>query len=309
MEERRAFWNELIREGGDYSDPCHLIPKAVELLEEYPLEVSGIGKEIFGILFKRFDGIIKGNPFENVCELVISLLAALAPVAPMKNLMVQGLFESIFVVFLNNQKTFEGAVKFIDRFFDRDDIETVFEDVLMVTVINLANFSPPKISLWRFLCKFMTKFGEKIENLVDFSSVESNGMMPIFTRSLIWTYRNIYQNPPEKNHEEVFWKLWESILPRYLQAASRDGEPAPVILLFKGLMSEIRLSIYWAMQTTTSEMEVPKSVLRTLYQIDSDTMIVFLRTQFPCPALSVTLRELLPVASPEHQAQLKEMSL
>lgn len=296
---------DLVKEGGDCANPCHLIPEAVALLEEDPQEVTKLGKEIFDVLFKRFDGIIKGNPFENVCELVISLLAALAPVAPMENLMVQGLFESIFVVFLNNQKTFEGAVKFIDRFFDRSDIDTVFEDVLMVTVVNLANFSPPRISLWRFLCKFMAKFGEEIENLVDFSSVESNGMMPIFTRSLIWTYRNIYQNPPEKDHEEVFWKLWESILPRYLR--SMKNEQDPVILLFKGLMNEIRLSIYWAMQTTTREMETPKFVLKTLYEIDGDTFLSFLSKQFPCPALDVTVKELITIASPEHRSQLDRL--
>lgn len=304
MDDWREFWNELVEQGGDCPNPCDLIPRAIELMEMYPQELVN-EERVFDVLFKRFDGIIKQNTFDDISELVISLLAALSPIAPMKKLMVQGLFESIFVIFLNNPRTVEGAVKFLDRFFDRSDIDTVFEDVLMVTVINLANFSPPRVSLWRFLCKFMTKFGERIENLVDFTSVESSGMLPIFTRSLIWTYRNIYQNPPESCHEESFWSLWNSILPRYLLSVSDNS--APVTLLFKGLMNEIRLSIYWAMKTASGDSSTPKSVLRVLYEIDKNEMIEFLRRQFPCPSLESTVSALTEIATPEHQEILKSL--
>ena len=244
--------------------------------------------------FENAEQLLKDRNFEDVSELVIKLLAALVPVASMEQLMTSGLVESIFVLFLNRPETCDDAVRFLDRFFERPDIDDVFDDLVMVTIVNLANFSPPSLPLWRFMCKFMCKFGEKIENMVDFSAVESNGMLPIFTRSLIWTLRIIYQHPPEDEsvNEEVFW--------------------APVILLFKSLMNEIRLSLYWALKTTKnkdgSSVRAP-SVWRQMFTIYQGELIEFLEQQFPCRSLEIAVEILLPVSTEEQAARLRQIKL
>ena len=286
--------------------------EATKLLEQGALEhdPSFIAK-----CFENAEQLLNTQRFEDVSELVIKLLAALVPVASMEQLMTSGLVESIFVLFLNRPETSDDAVRFLDRFFERPDIDDVFEDIVMVTVVNFANFSPPSLPLWRLMCKFMCKFGEKIENMVDFSAVESNGMLPIFTRSLIWTLRIIYQHPPEDEsvNEEVFWDLWDVTLRRYCRDMNKE-EPTPVILLFKSLMNEIRLSLYWALKTTKNKdgsfasARAP-SVWRQMFTIYQGELIEFLEQQFPCRSLEIAVEILLPVSTEEQAARLRQISL
>lgn len=280
---------EFFEDGGDLKNG---IAEVTTYIEE---NGSKVQEELIEKCFSRVDLMLRECDFGDVDELVMKLLSALAPIAPMRLLMTSGLYESIFVLFLNKDKTHDQAVVFLDRMFDRPDIGDVFEDIVMVTVVNLANFSPPKLSLWRFMCKFMTKFGEMIEGMVDFTAVESSGMLPIFTRSLVWTYRNIYQHPPEDDgtNEECFWEMWNSILPRYYKDMDK-AEPPPVILLFKGLMNEIRLSIYWGLKTTkkqdgTFASRLVKTVWHTLATIYNDKLIEFLETQYPCRSLEIAI--------------------
>ena len=211
----------------------------------------------------------------------------------------------------------------MDKFYDRPDIDSVFEDLIMITIVNLANYSPPKPSLWRFMCKFFTKFGEQIENLCDFKALESNGMMPIFTRSLIWDYRNIYQNPPVKEHEEIFWELWKSILTRYKEALNNNdsneneeedeerNKVKPVIALFQGLMNEIRLSVYYALSSAQKEnryiTNTPLDVWKLLHEINVNELISFLEAQLENDALKVALQASLSFVENENRDRIQKM--
>jgi hypothetical protein len=303
------FWARFIRTDFDPERPSDGLNEAQYFFSRFPDFVFPERSRAISLVFRRIDSTVVASRFQDVKILLVSLLASLAPVAPLDHLRVQGLYESIFVLFLNDSDTFEQSVQFLNHFFDRPDIDQVFDDVIFVTVVNFANYSPPAPSLWRFFCKFLTKFGEKIEGMIDFTQMESNGMLPVFTRSLIWTYRNIYQNPPETEHEEVFWQLWDSILPRYLRAC-RQSPPTPVISLFQSVINEVRLSIYWGLKSAKVSgvfvSDLPLRVLKALYDIDSDELIEFILSQSPCLAFSVCCEALLDLAAESHRQQLSD---
>jgi hypothetical protein len=142
-----------------------------------------------------------------------------------------------------------------------------------------------------------------IETMCDFTAMEANGMLPIFTRSLIWTYRIVYQNPPE-THEECFWDLWIGVLARF-----HSGK-LPTIALFQGLMPEVRLSLYWALKSTVGVdpgLTCAFRVWRILYEIGSAQLLELLESQTECDALTVACNTALPFASPEHQTRLRQI--
>ncbi|OHS93270.1 hypothetical protein TRFO_11874 [Tritrichomonas foetus] len=309
----------------------------LEYIQKNSIDTIPDKDRVISILFHRIGTAISECYFGNINVLIISLLAELASVASLNHLMQPGLYESMYVLFLNNDVTCEKAVEFLDRFFDRPDIDNVLEDVIMVTIVNMANYSPPSPPFWRFMCKFMYKFGEKIEKMSDFSAVESSGLLPIFTRSLIWDYRNIYQHPPEKEHEEVFWLMWKSILTRYKEAilknpviinlnsddkkdekSEKNNEESddfkdkdPVIQLFYGLMNEIRLSVYFSQKSAQKEGQylsnTPLEVLKLLYQIDGDGLMSFLESQFESEQLRITLQALNNIAEGGHKSRVEQM--
>ena len=314
------FWSDFLKVGIHPQKPDDGLKEALEFLNNNSLDEVPSKDQIISILFHRIDKTLNECYFGDVNELVISLLSKLAKISSINHLMQPGLYESIFVLFLNDEKTFDAAVDFLNGFFDRDDIENRLEDVIMVTIINLANYSPPKLPLWRFMCRFMERFGGNIESMCDFKAVESNGLLPIFTRSLIWNYRNIYQHPPEKQHEEMFWKLWKSILTRYKEASMNikdsDEDKPPVIQLFFGLMNEIRLSIYFSLTSALKSKngdklefvsETPLEVWKLLFEINTEEMIVFLESQFENDALRIALQASLSFINDDYKERINNM--
>lgn len=320
------FWNKLLEEGIHPASPDDGLRESLDYMQKYSSESIPSKDTVISILFNRIEKTITECFFGDINLLIISLLSELASVSSMNHFMQPGLFESIFVLFMNDDATFEKSVEFLDKFFDRPDIHSVFEDLIMVAIVNLANYSPPKPSLWRFMCKFMTKFGETIENMCDFTALESNGLMPIFTRSLIWDYRNIYQNPPDKKHEESFWLMWKSILTRYKDAVYNNDEDKnknedeedeegprekPVISLFKGLLNEIRLSIYYGLSSAHENgkyvSNTPLEVWKLLHEINEDELISFLETQIENDALKVALNASLLYVDDKNRSRVQKM--
>ena len=320
------FWNKFLEDGIHPKSPDDGLRESLDYLQNYPIDSIPSKDTVFSILFHRIEKTITECFFGDINLLIISLLSELAPISSINHFMQPGLYESIYVLFMNDDITFEKSVEFLDKFFDRADIDSVFEDLIMVTIVNLANYSPPKPQLWRFMCKFMTKFGEKIENMCDFTALESNGLLPIFTRSLVWDYRNIYQNPPDKKHEEVFWLMWKSILTRYKEALynnnddnnnkneeEEDDRPRvkPVIALFQGLLNEIRLSIYYSLSSAQENNKyisnTPLEVWKLLHEINKDELISFLETQIENDALKVALQASLLFVDDENRVRIQKM--
>jgi hypothetical protein len=275
------------------------LSRIADFFERFPTFAFPERSIVISTAFERMNVLIHKAPFSAIKVAVIS---APAPIADLRDLGAAGLFESILVLFLHHEQTFEKSVVFLDRFFGRPDVFEVFDDVLFMTIVNFANI-PPHRQFWRFLCKFLSNFGALIEMMCDFTALESNGMLPIFTRSLIWTYRIVYQNPPE-THEECFWALWVGILARY-----HSGK-LQTMALFQGLMPEVRLSLYWALKSTLgvhSDLTCAFHAWRMLYEIGSAQLLEFLEDQIACQALTVACNETLPFASPEHQTRLRQI--
>jgi hypothetical protein len=297
-EEFAAFWPLFLADGPYLQN----LSRVADFFERFPMFDFPERSIVISTTFQRMNVLIDTAPFSLIKVTVISALAALAPVADLRDLGARGLFESILVLFLHHEQTFEKSVVFLDRFFGRPDVVELFDDVLFMTIVNFANIRP-RPQFWRFLCKFLTKFGGLIEMMCDFAAVESNGMLPIFTRSLIWTYRIVYQHPPE-THEECFWALWTEMLTKY-----HSGK-LQTIGLFQGLMAEVRLSLYWALKSAAGvnpSLTCAFHVWRVLYEIDSAQLLDLLENQTECEALTVACDATLPFASPEHQTRLRRI--
>ncbi|KAH0788831.1 hypothetical protein GPJ56_007513 [Histomonas meleagridis] len=286
------FWQKVLEESLKPTEPIKDLKLFHEILKNHPNEEIPEKDRIISIIFRRIEMAIVDIDFGKINQLVMSLLVDLAPISSMNHLMSPGLLESVLVLFLQNDDTFDDAVLFLDRFFSREDVKAIFSDIIMATILNLANFSPPKPPLWRFICKFLAQYSEEIEKMIDYNSLESSGLIPIFTRSYIWVYKNIYQNPPE-NHEEVFWELWNSVLPRYASAIANNNEKSPVVLFFHDLLKEIRLSIYYALKSARKNgkfvSQLPKKVWKTLLDIDTEEMVSFLEMQFESEELEIAI--------------------
>lgn len=320
-----TFWNKFLKDGIHPAAPDDGLREALDYLQHNDANTIPSKDTAISILFHRIGTAISECYFGDINVLIISLLSELAPISSINHFMQPGLYDSIFVLFLNDDATFEKSVEFLNKFYDRPDIDSVFDDLIMVTIVNLANYSPPKQPLWRFMCKFFTKFGEKIESMCDFKALESNGMMPIFTRSLIWDYRNVYQNPPIKEHEESFWILWKSILSRYKKALDNNDvdknmneeedeiqdQVKPVIALFQGIMNEVRLSIYYALLSAQKENKyitnTPLDVWKLLHEINTNELISFLEAQIENDALKVALQASLLFVENENRSRIQKM--
>jgi hypothetical protein len=124
-------------------------------------------------------------------------------------------------------------------------------------------------------------------------------MLPIFTRSLIWTYRIVYQNPPESD-EPSYWTLWAGALARYVRDLQLPN--SPVTLLFGGILSEVRLSLYWALQWTHSPLS--REVWRCLYEADREGIIEFIEGQSEGPAREAACAATVEVASEADRERL-----
>lgn len=325
-----TFWTKFLEQGihSDHSNDD--LQDALSYLQTHSPDSIPSKERAVSLLFHRINSSLSENYFGDINLLIISLLSELAPFASLSHFQQPGLYESIFVLFMNDPKTFDKSIEFLEKFYDRDDIHLVFDDFLMITIINLSNFSPPKPQLWRFMCKYFAKFGEQIEEMCDFKALDSNGLLPIFTRSLIWTYRNIYQNPPDKTHEEDFWQLWKNILFRYKKAIfdlnsfksiQQDPNDAhykeindikrPVMGLFEGLMNEIRLSIYFGLHSALENgnyvSETPLEVWKLLHEIDCQELISFLESQLENDALHVALKASLQFCGDEYRDRVQSM--
>ena len=282
-EEIDKFWDKVIRESLHPTDVIGDLKYCLDIFQKYPQINIKNKEQVISIIFRRIENIILDYNFGEINVLVISLLSELANISPINHFLIPGLIESIFVLFLQDDVTFEKSVLFLERLFSRKDIIYIFEDIIMVTVINLANYTTPNILLWRFICKFLLRFSSEIEPMIDYKSLEPNGVIPIFTRSYIFIYKNIYQNPPENVHEECFWELWKSVLTRY--KASQDHND-PVFLFFKDLLNEIRLSIYIAFPSSFDNLnnsyfsDTSLHVWELLFLISPNEMISFLESQF-----------------------------
>lgn len=286
------FWEELLNESFRTKTPNAKLLTAAYFFDHYPNAELEDKPTLISILIERINKTVVQCDFHCIKIPVIKLLKSIAQFAPLSHLLSPGLLDSILVLFMTNEETHELSVLFLDKFFDRDDIPQILPDIVMNLILLLANFSPPSKSLWRFMCKLFCKYGEEIEQLCDFNVVESSGMLPLFTRNLIWDYRIIYQHPPESNHEPIFWMMWRNILERYYFASqqSNSDEPAPVIKCFQQIMNEVRLSIYFALKSATIDGkfidETPMQVWTLLYNIDQKALISFLDMQYESDELN-----------------------
>jgi hypothetical protein len=296
-----AFWDAFLTEPPNH--PTDGLIETAAFFERFPTLDFPERAAVIAQAFARINSTIATLPFPEVRSLVIAVLGSLSPVAPIANFMATGLLESIVVLFLRTPETFEQSVVFLDRFFGRPDVDAVLDDVVFLMIVNFVNFTPPKLSFWRFLCRFLTRFGAKIELMCDFRATDTRGMLPIFTRSLIWTYRIVYQNPPDAD-EPCFWELWNSILPRYRHDV-QAFEGSPVILMFKGIIHEIRLSLYWALQSTQSP--ASRDVWKCLYDIAPSALVEFLEAQMESPALAAACTATLEIASQPEKERLRHI--
>jgi hypothetical protein len=294
-----SLWSAFLNE--DPESPIAYFTEIATFFELHPTTDFPEKSAVISQIFSRIDIAITTLPFSEIGCLIISVLSSLASIAPLSHFMAKGLLESVVVLFLNTTSTFEESVRFLDRFFARADADSILEDVVFVMIVNFVNFAPPKPPFWKFLCHFLTRFGATIELMCDLRATDAQGMLPIFTRSLIWTYRIVYQNPPEID-EPCFWELWDSVLTRYRHDI-QFFEGSPVILMFKGIFTEIRLSLYWALQWTESSLS--RNVWKCLYEISPDEMIEFLEEQEKGPALEAACIATLSFASEEKAIRLR----
>ena len=205
--------------------------------------------QVFSILFYRIEKTVVEYNFEEINQSVIKTLAAVAPIAPLRCFLSPSLFDSITSIFMNHDDTFESSVIFLSRFFHRKDAKEALYQLVLNLIIVLSNYSPPKHSLWRFLCFFFANFSETIEEMCDFDALEKGGVLPIFTRSLIWTIRLVIQHPPETEDEPLFWDFCKDVLTRYINA---KDQKAQVRRLYDHIFNELRLAICCGIKSAIS---------------------------------------------------------
>lgn len=148
-----TFWNKFLKDGIHPAAPDDGLREALDYLQHNDANTIPSKDTAISILFHRIGTAISECYFGDINVLIISLLSELAPISSINHFMQPGLYDSIFVLFLNDDATFEKSVEFLNKFYDRADIDSVFDDLIMVTIVNLANYSPPKQPLWRFMCK------------------------------------------------------------------------------------------------------------------------------------------------------------
>ena len=243
------FWNNFIKEGihpQNFIEGLFVISYYFEHYQN--IDNNDINMDrIYSIIFYRIEKSVVEYDFDEIKEIIINCLASIASYAPLRCFLSPSLFDSITSLFMNHEETFESSVLFLWRFFHRNDAKEVLDDLIMNFIIVLSNYSPPKHSFWRFLCFFFATYSEQIENMCDFDAIEKGGVLPIFTRSLIWTIRIVVQHPPEKDDEPLFWDFCYDVLKRYNEA--KDNK-AQVRRLYDHIMQEIRLAICCALQVS-----------------------------------------------------------
>ena len=256
------FWNKFFEEGIHPTNFNHGLFIVAYFLNHYPkmpVTPNIQCENIYPIIFYRIEKCVIEYPFEEIQYSIITVLTALAPIAPLRNFLSPGLFDSVLAIFMNRDETFEISVQFLDRMFHRSDSEELLDNVIMNLIILLANYSPPKKSLWHFLCFFLKRFSYIIAPMCDFDSLEENGLMPIFTRSLIWTIRLVVQNPPEQ-HSTDFWEFCCDTLQRYKAAEKGDNFRR----LYDHIWNEMRLSILYSFHSAVVDFKIEKIVVETL---------------------------------------------
>lgn len=210
-------------------------------------KVSDIENEmrdsLFSILFDRFGKTVLEYNIDIYKVNFIKLLNVIATISPILLFKQPGFMDSMVVIFLRDAEVSEGVINFFYSFFSRDDIYDILEDLLFSFIIPLSNYSPPSRELWRFLCFFFMKYSKFIEGCVDFDIVNSDGTLPIFTMALFNNIRSIQQLPPEIDHEQIFWDMWDVVFNRYL---SNDKTVAK---LYDGLINETIISIYFSLKS------------------------------------------------------------
>lgn len=273
------FFINFVQEGMNCGDPLGSIRIINFFIEKYgePFEISN---SWCYILIRLVCKVITIYDFHQIKIDVIKLLVNISPFCPNRCVLEPGLFDSIMVLFLNDQETQDYSLDFLTCFFNRDDSIDVIPDIIMSLIVALPNYSPPIHKLWKFLCFFFRKFLVRISEMCDFDSIEPNGLMPVFTRSLLWDLRMIYQNPPETNHEECFWLLWDTVLKECL-VSPPDSQFQKMCCFF---MNELRLSILWSLKSSVSDNEsIPdcvKSVWKSLISLYPSEILQMIDTQF-----------------------------
>lgn len=269
------FWTTFLKEGirtDDFSKGFYVISY---YFEHYSSVESIAGVEsLFSIMFYRIEKSVVEYDFKIIEEPIIKTLASVAQYAPLRCFLSPGLFDSIISLFMNHEESFETSVLFLWRFFHREDASECIDSVVMNLIVCLTNYSPPKPSLWRFLCFFFAKFSAQIEGMCDFDALEEGGLMPIFTRSLIWTVRLVVQHPPEESNEPLFWEMMSDVMIRYSKADSKQ----PVRRMYDHIFNEVRLAILYSLKTAIAEDHtlIDRNALttfRVLVSIDEEEVI------------------------------------
>lgn len=269
------FWEKFIAEGirlSNFNSGLFVVAYFFENYQGLPIGSSTTYENVYPVLFYRIEKSVTEYPFEEIQLSIIEVLTSVAPYAPMRYFLSPGLLDSILSIYMNRELTFEISVTFLNRFFHRDDIVNVLEDIIMNFIIILANFSPPQPSLWHFLCFFLGKYSEIIAPMCDFDSMEENGLMPIFTRSLIWVIRLVVQHPPENAHQPDFWEFCFRVVKKYFEVEQDD----PFRRLYFHIWNELRLAICFGITSAIVDSKIEKKVVQTLeYLVKIDAEGVF----------------------------------
>lgn len=322
-----SFWDQFISKGVDIEDdnPCHNFYVLAYFFSIFPEDSYSKRNDIIEICFNRINKVVSQFFSVEIYKAVITLLASLASISPMSYFLEDGVFESIFITFLNHDETFDQALLFLSKLFQRPDIDSYIDHFIYVLIVVLPNFSPPKPQLWRFICWFLGRFGAEIEEMITFDNLDENGQFPIFIRSLFWCYRQIYQNPPENVNEPDYWNLFNSLLSRYDKALQEQKLKHPneaifqimfensfdasddtkfykewpnVLKLVTPMIPDIRLSIFWSLKSSLLSdgsfySHVPLQVLDLIRHIDSQGLLNFSKMQLINEALYVTISNLI----------------
>ena len=264
------FWACFIQESirpKNYLDGLETIAYYFENYSSVNIEGS---ESIYSIIFYRIEKVIVEYDFEEINEVIINTLAAIAPYAPLRHFLSPSLFDSITCLFMNHEATHEASVLFLWRFFHRSDASEALDQLVMNFIVSLPNYAPPKHSLWRFLCFFFANFSEQIEDMCDFDAMEKGGCLPIFTRSLIWSIRLVIQHPIENEDEPLYWDMCFDVLSRY-----EKSEPkSQVRRLYDYIFNELRISICYSLKAVVCESKILNKkaldVWRLLVKVDSE---------------------------------------
>lgn len=101
------------------------------------------------------------------------------------------------------------------------------------------------------------------------TSVEFNPNLAIIPQQFIWSFRGVYQHPPENEHEDCFWFLWEVILKSFKEKQSTQK-------LLQPLLNEITLSIFWGLQTGVQDESVSSPTFIDVWNLINEINGIFL---------------------------------